>query len=330
MDPQSKDKNNISVILSFKDSEYSQGPSLNIPLRPSRTSPNKNPPIEASGRQHSPVKRATFVHSSVYERSNFNKRHTSIDAMLSTPKQTTGFTHASNLAIQKSKFLNKDLSASNTTGAANNLVISNFNDKNPSSIGKSIHPKKIGKLHVNSIAELVENDEPKSGTAQYQRKRLYSEHQSGLDVIKQFATPQRNPSNSKNSMVRQQSISMQHPALQKLEPASLSRLDEDKMVNLIQNDSIRSSLLLKTPLKKIVQSKEPQSAAIRFQSKPAPKEALIPETPQDDDSDEMSCFVQIERSPQKILTTTKNPIQRFSEKINKRLSADEISPSNKK
>ena len=177
---------------------------------------------------------------------------------------------------------------------------------------------------VSSNTELFENERGRSNSLAFKRRRLLSEsNQEKFDgqnnlLFQSRASGMQPPSSARKS------VSMQHPALERLDPVVGSRKpDGQSQVFSISNNEFQDS-----PLYRLSRfnkgatepAKEPQSAHMRVHNRPSSKHVLIPEERLSDSSEcrdsepgEQSFFVDTQRENK----LSVNPLKRFSEKIKK-------------
>ena len=206
--------------------------------------------------------------------------------------------------------------------------------------GKNLDPdynnNLLGKKLVSSNTELFENDRSRSNSLAFKRRRLLSEsNQEKLEGQSQVLFQSRASGIQMPTSARK-SVSMQHPALERLDPVSSKKPDGQSQVFSISNNDFQDSPLYRVSRfnKGLLDSaKEPQSAQMRIHYKPSSKQVLIPEEQPSDRSNcadsepgEQSFLVDIQREEK----LSANPLKRFSEKIKKKSKGAQEFSSDKK
>ena len=193
-----------------------------------------------------------------------------------------------------------------------------------------------GKKLVSSNTELFENDRSRSNSQAFKRRRLLSESNQEKIEGQNHLLFQSRASGMQLPTSTRKSVSMQHPALERLDPVTSRKPEGQSQVFSISNNEFQDS-----PLYRISRfnkgltdpAKEPQSAQMRVHNRPSSKQVLIPEEQLSDSSEcrdsepgEQSFAVDIQRENK----LSVNPLKRFSEKMKKNSKGAQEFSSDKK
>lgn len=180
-----------------------------------------------------------------------------------------------------------------------------------------------GNKQVSSNTELFENERGRSNSLAFKRRRLLSESNQ-----EKFEGQNNLPYQSRASGIQppssaRKSVSMQHPALERLDPVSARKPDGQSQVFSISNNEFQDSPLYR--LSKFNKgatdpAREPQSAHMRVHHRPSSKHVLIPEEQLSGSSEYRDSLPGEQSFLADTLRENKlsvNPLKRFSEKIKK-------------